>query len=427
MSGTLLYLDSARMGLMCERARLAHVDYIRLAGHEGCSLYFDRLFRDGFSAWPRRFRRRFRWLRDWQGIDELKHSLCRIVGLAPASPILLANRTAQLMRLAARLFAERCKRVLVTDLTWPSYRRILEVERRREHVGLTTVPLRREIMRGELNWSGAIDRIAQHYERMRCDGLLLPVVSHDGFRLPVDSLFRAISRIQPPRFTAVDGAQAFCHVPDQLGLQHCDLFIAGCHKWLQGHIPMGVAFLPNHSAPAIVSAADRMLLRDELDDPLLTFSRQLETESLEMFSETVNLSPLFSCRAAIADRRQSAADLSKRFRSKQQNAAVLSAVIAGTGWQVITTHPDFKTGIVLLQVDDPILRQVNPQTVRSFFIAHGISTTCYEDGLIRLSMPDQPFEHGDLGLLRWTLCEFTNTLPDDIAKTMADITASNPR
>lgn len=394
---------------MCERARLAHVDYIRLAGHEGCSLYFERLFRDGFSAWPQRLRQRFRRLRDWQGIDELKQSLGRIAGIAPTSPILLANRTAQLMRLSARMLAERCERVLVTDLTWPSYRRILEIERRREHVGLTTVPLRHEIMRGELNWSGVIDRIVEHYERMRCDGLLLPVVSHDGFRLPVDSLLQSVSRVRPPRFTAVDGAQAFCHVPDQLGVEHCDLFIAGCHKWLQGHVPMGIALLPSRSARAIVSAADRMLLCDELDDPLLAFSRQLETGSSEMFSETVNLSPLFSCRAAITGGRGKSAGLADRFRSQLRNATAIAAVVEGTGWQAITTHSDFQSGIVLLQIDAPILRQVNPNAVRSFFLAHGISVTCYEGGLIRLSMPDRPFARGEFDLLRWALSVFTES------------------
>ena len=39
---TRLYLDSTRMGLLSERAKLAHFDYVRLAATEGCSLYFSR-------------------------------------------------------------------------------------------------------------------------------------------------------------------------------------------------------------------------------------------------------------------------------------------------------------------------------------------------------------------------------------------------
>lgn len=316
------------------------------------------------------------------------------------------------MRLAARLFAERCERVLVTDLLWPSYRRILEIERTRDHFGITTVPLRREIMRGELNWSDAATRIAEQYDRMNCDGMFMPAVSHDGFRLPVDSICEVVAGVRPPRFLAVDGAQGFCHVPNQLGLGHCDLFITGCHKWLQGHVPMGIGFLPNRSASLIVSAVDRMLLCDELDDPLLTFSRQLATDSLEMFSETVNLSPLFACRATVAERTQNGPDTGIQFQERCRNSDKLQNCLDGTGWSMITPHADFRTGIVLLQVDDRILRRLDPHTIREFFLAHGISVTCYEDGLVRLSMRDRPFRAGELALLRWTLREFAH-LTDD--------------
>ena len=75
---TLLYLDTARLGLMSERARQAHLDYLRLAGEEGCSLYFDRFLREGFSAWPRRLQSRYRHLSDWQGVGELKDSLASL-------------------------------------------------------------------------------------------------------------------------------------------------------------------------------------------------------------------------------------------------------------------------------------------------------------------------------------------------------------
>ena len=47
---TRLYLDSARMGLLSERARLAHLDYVRLAATEGCSLYFSQFLERGFRG-----------------------------------------------------------------------------------------------------------------------------------------------------------------------------------------------------------------------------------------------------------------------------------------------------------------------------------------------------------------------------------------
>jgi len=53
---------------MSERARLAHVDYIRLAGLEGCFLYFERFLRNGFDAWPIQLRLNYSSLSAWQGV-----------------------------------------------------------------------------------------------------------------------------------------------------------------------------------------------------------------------------------------------------------------------------------------------------------------------------------------------------------------------
>ena len=55
----------------------------------------------------------------------------------------------------------------------------------------------------------------------------------------------AVAAIRRPKFVVVDGAQALGHVTEQLGLPYCDMFIAGCHKWLQGHLPMGIGLLPS--------------------------------------------------------------------------------------------------------------------------------------------------------------------------------------
>ena len=44
-----LYLDTARLGRMCPEAQAADRDFARLAGEEGCSLYFEHFLRWGFS------------------------------------------------------------------------------------------------------------------------------------------------------------------------------------------------------------------------------------------------------------------------------------------------------------------------------------------------------------------------------------------
>ena len=98
-----LYLDAARMGQMAPSAQWALQDFVRVAGEEGCTLYFERFFRDGFSAWPRSLQSRFPGLRSWGGIAELKSALTGFAGLSPDSRPLLAGQSTKLMNLAARL------------------------------------------------------------------------------------------------------------------------------------------------------------------------------------------------------------------------------------------------------------------------------------------------------------------------------------
>ena len=136
------------MGLLSERARLAHLDYVRLAATEGCSLYFSQFLERGFQDWPPSIRQRYPALRDWHGVRELQDALRRLVGADRNCQVMLANRTAQLVRLAARRLCENTRRILVSDLMWPSYRRILEFERRRRRVGISTVSVRRAVRDG---------------------------------------------------------------------------------------------------------------------------------------------------------------------------------------------------------------------------------------------------------------------------------------
>ena len=79
-----LYLDTARLGRMSPRAQRAQFDFVRLAGEEGCTLYWERFLRDGFRAWPRRIQQRYAELSDWRGIHELKHSLATLAGVTDA-------------------------------------------------------------------------------------------------------------------------------------------------------------------------------------------------------------------------------------------------------------------------------------------------------------------------------------------------------
>jgi hypothetical protein len=401
---TLLYLDTARLGLMSERASNAHQAYVRLAGKEGASLYFDRFLRDGFRAWPRPLQRSYPQLSDWEGIGELKQSLLSLLGLKREAPIFLANRSSELMRFAARELVTRSRRILITDLTWPHYRRLLEQERVGSNVGLTSVAIRDSILHDSASSEDIARCIVGHYEQRNCDGMFLPAVSREGIRLPIERILMRIRRSLTPRFVVVDGAQAFCHVPIGKGIHFCDILLAGCHKWLQGHVPMGLAFLPNpKSASSIRSACHRMLATNELDDPLLTFTGQLENDSLESYSETVSLASLFTCRAAITAKLRVHQSLAKTLKQRIHCATILADTIHGTGWDALLPQAPFRTGMLLAKREQSNSRYLASGRLRSFFLDHGIALTTYDCGIIRFSVPHRTWRQGELDLIRWTL------------------------
>ena len=146
-----LYLDAARMGQMTPSAQWALQDFVRVAGEEGCTLYFERFFRDGFSAWPANYQHQYSGLRFWGGVAELKAALASFAGLAPDSRPLLAGRSTNLMKLAASLLFQGGKRLLVTDLTWPSYKTILKHEARKANGRIQSLRVRAAILRGEIS------------------------------------------------------------------------------------------------------------------------------------------------------------------------------------------------------------------------------------------------------------------------------------
>jgi len=399
---TYLYLDSARMGLLSERARLAHHDYVRLAASEGCSLYFSQLLLWGFPDWPEHLRRDYPGLQDWQGLDELQTSLRQMIGVPADCQVMLANRTAQLVKLASRRLCENTRRILVTDVMWLRYRRLLEFERAKHRVGISTVSVRRGVRDGTLSMDALVDRFATDYDRMGCDSLFIPVITHDGIRLPVTSICRRLAEIRPLRFVVVDGAQAFGHVPDELGIECCDVFVTGCHKWLQGHVPMGVAYLPEPKSAAKTWSSAMSMMRDtELDDPLLAFSREVLTDEVRHDSETVNLTSLFTCRAALEDHKTSPTDLADTLARRVRNGSLVRELAERAGWSPL--QQSMPTGIVMLQSKCPAVREARADLIREFFVALGVSVTAYDGGMIRMSMPSRPFHQGDLDLLAWVL------------------------
>ncbi|MGH7193204.1 MAG: aminotransferase class V-fold PLP-dependent enzyme, partial [Candidatus Saccharimonadales bacterium] len=278
MQPTELYLDTARLGRMSRRARQAQVDFARLGSEEGGSTFFERFLREGSGAWPASARARYPGLICWQGVGSLKADLRTLAGSRPELPLLIVSRSSQLMRFAARLLFQRCRNVLTTDLGWPPYREILDREAARGGRTVTTLALRELLCRDSAGIDEVIDAAKAKFVGAGCDGLFLTAVSHDGVRLPSEQVVKALEAIREVRSVVIDGAQDFCHASADLNHEYCDLYLAGCHKWLGAFHPMGLGFYGRRRSVGMVETLlGKLLASGELDDPLLRFTTQIES------------------------------------------------------------------------------------------------------------------------------------------------------
>ena len=401
MHDRLLYLDTARLGRMSPRAQQAQRDFARLAGREGGSVRFERFLRAGIDAVPPAVADEYPGLAPWRGVGPLKASLRALAGGRPDLPVLLATRSAALMRLAARLLFHPCRNVLVTDLGWPAYHAILEAEQSRIGRRVTAVPLLRYLLNGELSEDEAVDVLRAAYLREGCDGLFLTAVSNLGIRLPIERLVRSLEAAGAVRFVVIDGAQDFCHAAADLRNDYCDLYLAGSHKWLGAYHPMGLGFYGRpRSRSFIETVLARLVGGGEMDDPLLRFSIQLEADALDGATETVGLAPLFACQGAVAD--ALAARPADALPRRLANAASAADVAAAAGWSPVRPGSAFRTGILLLEAERTTARQ-RADAVRLAFYDRGVVVTAYEGGRVRLSMPDTDWAPGELHHLRDTL------------------------
>jgi hypothetical protein len=183
-----LYLDTARLGKMSPGAQDLHIDFSRFAGEVGASLLFSDFLWQGLESCPSELAARYPALQAWRGVSQLKKSLQRLTSLPVPSQVLLAGRSAQLMKLAATLLCRPCRNVLVTDLGWPTYHAILAGECRRTHRRMTCVSLGAELLSGNLTEREVTEKIRHAFVEHHCDGLFLTGVSHLGIRLPVQRI-----------------------------------------------------------------------------------------------------------------------------------------------------------------------------------------------------------------------------------------------
>jgi hypothetical protein len=374
----------------------------RFAGAEGLSSRFDDLLVGGAAALPPPAARAYGGLADWSGVAGLKQSLRELAGTHPDSPCLLAGRSAQLMRLAARLLFLRCRRVLVSDLEWPDFLRLLEAEGARAGGALETVPLRAAVFRQGLPAGSLCSLIADHYCARACDGIFLSAVTFEGARLPVAEACAALDRIRPPRFVVIDGSQAFCHTPIPAPGSF-DLLLAGCHKWLGAFNPLAVGFGGRRRSWGFIGTTAADMEGDgTLDDPLFTLVRGVEGGAPGLFSETVGLSCLFTARAAAVDLREKS-DGEEQFCTLAENTGVVAEATRGTAWKPLLVDSSVRSGIALLQAERAESGNAAPAAVRQRFLESGVVVTTYAEGVVRVSVPRGAWRPGEIDIVRRAL------------------------
>lgn len=385
---------------MSSSAQLAAGDFARLAGEGALGLYGENFLVSGSDALPNAVRARYPGLAKWRGIAGLKTALRSLAGIDANLPAWLFQRSALLMRRAARMLVERCERVLVTDTAWPPFLSILHRACRRAGRELVRVGIRDDILGGGVTADEITARLCEQFRRRRCDGVFLTAVSNEGIRLPIRQVTEQLASQWPVRFVVVDGAQEFGHAPPSLDGAWCDLYLAGCHKWLCAYQPMAIALAGRPtSAPWIAQLMARAARATSSGDPLLHFTEQLETDDLDGVSETANVAPLFSCQGALQDVPALDTERADSFQQRLANALDAADSAAHADWHPLLPHADFRSGILLLQPEREQVRARPTSVLRDIFRKFGIVTTTYDKGLVRLSMPGRPWLPGELDQL----------------------------
>lgn len=140
----------------------------------------------------------------------------------------------------------------------------------------------------------------------------------------------------------------------------------------------------------------------QIDDPLLRFTEQLERGQLDGYSETTNIAPLFSCCGAIDMVPANDTEQVQQLRIRRLNANVLSEIADESGWRPVRPVADFRTGILLLKPRYQLSRS-SAKSVCTAFHVHGVILSAYDDGLIRLSMPQRPLTDDAVAQIRESL------------------------
>ncbi|MGB7326742.1 MAG: aminotransferase class V-fold PLP-dependent enzyme [Rubripirellula sp.] len=370
----MLYLDTARLGQITPTAHRALRDITEFNAEFGASVLFDDLLHGGVQALPDHVRHRYAGLQSWSGISETRRIIRQFVG-SENSRIALSSRTSELMAVAARLQFSRCRRVLVTDLTWPAYEHALQHQAEKRGGKIEVVSLRASIHEDGKDSEQIVQQLVKRFEQMNCDGLFLPAISHHGVRLPVERIVAAIRKRCDVRFVTVDAAQAAGQIDVRPLASVADFLLFGTHKWLRSFVPFGIGHYGRiESRRFIGDSIQRWIQNEQITDPVWRF---IDGGQREKFGETVNLAALFTVAGAIQDaREESRPECSSTLRR-------LPSPIAD--WQRVETSKDLESKIVLFE--NKKKAEFDAELLKQRFTRQGVAVTTYAGGVVRVSLP----------------------------------------
>lgn len=386
---SVLYLDTARLGQACPAALRAQLDASRLSADDP-SMYSRRFFQEGSRVWSSAQLRKYPAFESWKGVAALKNSVAAQFGAHSGHDVFLANRSAQLVRLAARVMFRTCRNVLASDLNWPQWQMVVADEAVRSGQRITVASVRRPVLSGTLSEVELAQRLETVFRECRCDGVFLPAVSNLGVRLPLSALFSRLAAAGLLRFTLVDAAQSFCQLPEPSPVPQADLSISGCHKWLGGFLPLGLAVCGR----PLVAEQIRTILGSPaassgIDDPLLHFTQRLSERVDNDSSETVSVSPLFSANAAIFSMQSSDHKLDQQLARQLENRRAIERSAIGTRWRIVETSPSLRSGILLMRSDSHKVQAWQSDRLRATFHRDDVVLSAYRGGFIRISVPTE--------------------------------------
>ena len=371
----MLYLDTARLGLVSPSAKRALIAAMEFNQVFGAGAYFDELLMSGTGGVAGA--NEFDGLEIWPGIEAFSTDIKETFFGSNQGDLVFASKTSSLMSLAAEMLFSRCSRVLVTDLNWQPYDAVLQTVANKKNGQISKVEIKQQIFDRSLSADAVIEKIASTFIDERCDGIFLPAVCDWGIALPVTKILECIRSSREIRFALLDTAQAINHVDLHWGREEVDFSFGGTHKWLRSYEPMAIGHFAKPSSRTFIrDVIDRHLADNPLADPLLRITQANAPQK----SETVNLCPLFAAAGALEDAKTT--QLEKN--SDHSRSAMVDAVNA-TSWEMVSPNTDFDSQILMFK--NSKIENADPRQIRNTLNRLGVAASAYAGGVCRVSVP----------------------------------------